>query len=182
MAHPRSRGEHFGLPFEVSCEAGSSPLARGTRILHGGYVVRTGLIPARAGNTFLSLGFHKCAGAHPRSRGEHVLMSTYPDCVTGSSPLARGTRHRRHQSPNSSGLIPARAGNTAPVRFRGFPPRAHPRSRGEHIDLPPGQYTARGSSPLARGTPLLGIDNSEYFGLIPARAGNTPQCVRWLGS
>ena len=71
------------------------------------------------------------------------------------------------------GLIPARAGNTS-MRFSFFGVTgAHPRSRGEHIDLPPGQYTARGSSPLARGTQTVIAKGQNITGLIPARAGNT---------
>ena len=52
-------------------------------------------------------------------------------------------------------------------------PRAHPRSRGEH--LPAGSYKVSypGSSPLARGTPCAGIRSAMRGGLIPARAGNT---------
>ena len=50
-AHPRSRGEHVAPASALTHRGGSSPLARGTRIvplLHPG---RNGLIPARAGNT-----------------------------------------------------------------------------------------------------------------------------------
>ena len=73
----------------------------------------------------------------------------------------------------SLGLIPARAGNTAIVGTANQIVGAHPRSRGEHMNVQfsPGGLT--GSSPLARGTltPITG--DTCAFGLIPARAGNT---------
>ena len=50
-AHPRSRGEHRGLPRGVSPPAGSSPLARGTQFRAKRTGPHVGLIPARAGNT-----------------------------------------------------------------------------------------------------------------------------------
>ena len=53
---------------------------------------RTGLIPARAGNTNIGGGNWVADGAHPRSRGEHSgHPSGYP-LLWGSSPLARGTQ------------------------------------------------------------------------------------------
>ena len=53
-------------------------------------------------------------------------------CAWGSSPLARGTR-RVYQLVNViTGLIPARAGNTALVGTANQVVGAHPRSRGEH--------------------------------------------------
>ena len=70
----------------------------------------------------------------------------------GSSPLARGTPYRAVEQAGYGGLIPARAGNTASSSRMAPMPRAHPRSRGEHImsSTPVGGFT--GSSPLARGT------------------------------
>ena len=50
-AHPRSRGEHRPLAIGALPLLGSSPLARGTRIMHKGGTSKSGLIPARAGNT-----------------------------------------------------------------------------------------------------------------------------------
>ena len=50
-AHPRSRGEHTQRILGVLQSEGSSPLARGTRKSKSTRHLRTGLIPARAGNT-----------------------------------------------------------------------------------------------------------------------------------
>ena len=50
---------------------GSSPLARGTLIVVMVVIRRSGLIPARAGNTLGADGWDKNSRAHPRSRGEH---------------------------------------------------------------------------------------------------------------
>ena len=91
----------------------------------------------------------------------------------GSSPLARGTRVRRTREFGVCGLIPARAGNTRLILPRRAPPRAHPRSRGEHPFVPHGVGGVGGSSPLARGTPDAALAKALGVGLIPARAGNT---------
>ena len=91
----------------------------------------------------------------------------------GSSPLARGTLRPRRQPGVLLGLIPARAGNTRRVLAQKKPPRAHPRSRGEHGNILEPAVADWGSSPLARGTPGLPRDCNISYGLIPARAGNT---------
>ena len=93
----------------------------------------------------------------------------------GSSPLARGTLYGIVTQEQAAGLIPARAGNTGLGGAMRDVQRAHPRSRGEHqIPAPPG-VNLSGSSPLARGTLLKSGNISQYAGLIPARAGNTPK-------
>ena len=50
----------------------------------------------------------------------------------GSSPLARGTLINVSKRNGQTGLIPARAGNTAGTLTRVAALGAHPRSRGEH--------------------------------------------------
>ena len=50
---------------------------------------------------------------------------------------------------------------------------AHPRSRGEHLQLDQLRTLTRGSSPLARGTLSAHEDEVRARRLIPARAGNT---------
>ena len=72
------------------------------------------------------------AGAHPRSRGEHGTNESFHQLMTGSSPLARGTRRSVPGKPTVRGLIPARAGNTWAEEATGTMAWAHPRSRGEH--------------------------------------------------
>ena len=116
-AHPRSRGEHMRIFYAAFPVVGSSPLARGTHC-PGGYLPRArGLIPARAGNTILSPKASAEIGAHPRSRGEHILALHHLIAPHGSSPLARGTLWGNCFSFAIVGLIPARAGNTWPAHL-----------------------------------------------------------------
>ena len=72
-AHPRSRGEHPKTEYIKVFILGSSPLARGTLDSIGKFWNGIGLIPARAGNTALSVVKYRENRAHPRSRGEHML-------------------------------------------------------------------------------------------------------------
>ena len=172
-AHPRSRGEHHRSKNFRMTVRGSSPLARGTRGHSCPSEVIFGLIPARAGNTSSRSRFCSTMRAHPRSRGEHGLSKAPPRCWTGSSPLARGTHHPGRTQAPRQGLIPARAGNTLQHVNHRSGSRAHPRSRGEHIDSHDELKYLAGSSPLARGTQRTRHGGRYQPGLIPARAGNT---------
>ena len=131
-AHPRSRGEHAISLSSPGSRMGSSPLARGTPLPMSPKMSETGLIPARAGNTYQPLVWPPTNGAHPRSRGEHLVQNTPLRLSWGSSPLARGTQPRRAPHRHLRGLIPARAGNTRRARKESVCYWAHPRSRGEH--------------------------------------------------
>ena len=174
---------------------GSSPLARGTRLLRLVDARRGRFIPARAGNTGSLAWPSASATVHPRSRGEHGLnplaeeqtprfiparagnTPTQADAVrsaAGSSPLARGTRRPRGGLHPTRRFIPARAENTARLPCRAHTPAVHPRSRGEHRMTLSGRSDVNGSPPLARGT-LDGIyRRGAARRFIPARAGNTP--------
>ena len=111
-AHPRSRGEHCDVPRVHDGFSGSSPLARGTQSERGVGLIGWRLIPARAGNTRFSGLRDPARAAHPRSRGEHGWAAWLRLFLSGSSPLARGTRSCRYGSHQCLRLIPARAGNT----------------------------------------------------------------------
>ena len=153
--------------------SGSSPLARGTPghplANHG----KSGLIPARAGNTYGAFQHAGRQAAHPRSRGEHYWCLLLKPLSSGSSPLARGTPQMVPSMICHHGLIPARAGNTR-KRYRAtVKAGAHPRSRGEHTSSAGTGTATPGSSPLARGTRTALHSRPLDAGLIPARAGNT---------
>ena len=95
----------------------------------------------------------------------------------GSSPLARGLRERLWRHNRVSGIIPARAGFTtrSSESWRRRPD--HPRSRGVYGQVTGLDAGSPGSSPLARG--LHGAPPAQHApaGIIPARAGFTPQCM-----
>ena len=83
-----------------------------------------------------------------------------PNAALGSSPLARGALTLRLTLLRSTRLIPARAGNISRFSPILTSTAAHPRSRGEHREYPPGFFAGFGSSPLARGT--LGARRKPY--------------------
>ena len=145
---------------------GSSPLARGTLSTVGRGSSARRLIPARAGNTDEAFNEFYKDTAHPRSRGEHLFCAENRAFTRGSSPLARGTLLRGGNMRYPSRLIPARAGNTAAFRIRVSARTAHPRSRGEHSNIPANVGGIVGSSPLARGTHLLTWGFTPYISKI----------------
>ena len=157
--HPRSRGEHTSRGAPVTETVGSSPLARGTRFVPGPEPEVARFIPARAGNTSGRSGPSGSPAVHPRSRGEHCHSVHQPRTASGSSPLARGTRHLHRFEAEDLRFIPARAGNTTSGAGMSGYATVHPRSRGEHPAPVPYQAVRSGSSPLARGTrPSPGFD------------------------
>ena len=150
-AHPRSRGEHGGKCGRGRCRVGSSPLTRGALLPPLVVDQSVRLIPAHAGSTRRFTSSWSALGAHPRSRGEHFLLTASLARKVGSSPLTRGAPIPGRWNRNRYGLIPAHAGSTDAVfRHRGGV-RAHPRSRGEHSAIWPHAARPSGSSPLTRG-------------------------------
>ena len=161
MAHPRSRGEN----------------AR--RVPSADY--RTGLIPAHAGKTTGEPVAARHTGAHPRSRGENSPACGPRFRASGSSPLTRGKQSLSPESLRASGLIPAHAGKTHTPMHSGMHAWAHPRSRGENVDLSCGHWSWSGSSPLTRGKLHLRREAIPGHGLIPAHAGKTDSGKRsWI--
>jgi len=131
-AHPRSRGEHAPLSFAGNAVTGSPPLTRGAPDGRPQARRPNGLTPAHAGSTGQRPGRQQPVPAHPRSRGEHSATAAATASLTGSPPLTRGARPPPRLGDRLPGLTPAHAGSTPPARSRTWPPRAHPRSRGEH--------------------------------------------------
>ena len=193
--HPRSRGVYRPKASAAARAQGSSPLARGLRILRD--AARTATMD------------------HPRSRGVYHAPHHRDRLPPGSSPLARGLRALPPQDGLEGGIIPARAGFTrrqapnprpgggsSPLA-RGLPnPAPRPHGRGGIIPARAGFTRLRrrrdvrapwiiparagftlkfeknvlldtGSSPLARGLHARPGPAADRRRIIPARAGFT---------
>ncbi len=172
-AHPRSRGEHFGIALQFLSIVGSSPLTRGARERNVLVVLPFGLIPAHAGSTLVSPCSSCPSWAHPRSRGEHQKEEGDMLTTKGSSPLTRGARSSLVSFFAGAGLIPAHAGSTPSRTNSSALFRAHPRSRGEHPRWGDIHWGTDGSSPLTRGARAAVRLDRQGRGLIPAHAGST---------
>ena len=172
-AHPRSRGENAPSGRRLDRPSGSSPLTRGKR---GPSVRRRGppgLIPAHAGKTWHTTTRAVPAQAHPRSRGENLLIAWSKSAKDGSSPLTRGKLTDYWQDITAPGLIPAHAGKTSIEEIAARMQRAHPRSRGENAYSKCAGDAQSGSSPLTRGKLCVQRRTETFLGLIPAHAGKT---------
>ena len=132
-AHHRSRGENVRPAARGVAYDGSSPLTRGKHGLwrscrfglglipaHAGkteFIERRGntkgwLIPAHAGKTMWPGSARTWTGAHPRSRGENIIVCREMCSRQGSSPLTRGKLHLVSAPCFWRRLIPAHAGKT----------------------------------------------------------------------
>ena len=164
--HPRSRGVYpITIKATIPSE-GSSPLARGLRMLRSPTIRRARIIPARAGFT-------------PR-------ISPRQASQRGSSPLARGLQHPHQRSADEGGIIPARAGFTCPDRRSRAHAGDHPRSRGVYTSRRRQIPRTEGSSPLARGLlfrchtiPEAALDHPRSRGVY---RGTAPSSARGTGS
>ena len=171
--HPRSRGVYFYPAVYFVLRPGSSPLARGLPPARRAPRTSAWIIPARAGFTSRpGAGLHG-ARDHPRSRGVYLCNPVNPPRSVGSSPLARGLPARHPRRFVLLGIIPARAGFTAPSRRPKPRPSDHPRSRGVYGTAFHLLAQQRGSSPLARGLRKVPDPSWVGAGIIPARAGFT---------
>ena len=171
--HPRSRGVYPASSSGTPGARGSSPLARGLRRRGRFGGLRRGIIPARAGFTGGSALPYHHETDHPRSRGVYSAASLASWRMAGSSPLARGLHRRLRRQCEGPRIIPARAGFTRRAHRRRHLRPDHPRSRGVYRRRSSVKRWRGGSSPLARGLPVLEPPGHLVLGIIPARAGFT---------
>ena len=172
-AHPRPCGEHSLRARRMLSGWGSSPPVRGALASTLGLSISSGLIPARAGSTAMTIVFKLSQRAHPRPCGEHERMNPKIAAQLGSSPPVRGARVGCAGWCGRWGLIPARAGSTSSNNSPYTLPWAHPRPCGEHTNTWRVSWLGTGSSPPVRGALVTKIAEIAAAGLIPARAGST---------
>ena len=173
VAHPRSRGENRFIIQLLPASMGSSPLTRGKLRRAPGWRSPSGLIPAHAGKTWIAFDGAERSEAHPRSRGENLVIKAKNAQRVGSSPLTRGKPIAAGQEQLSGRLIPAHAGKTDNGQPRCYYARAHPRSRGENQVQVLKAHLGDGSSPLTRGKRAEAVKTLITGRLIPAHAGKT---------
>ena len=149
------RGEHCQCVGLVLLLKGSSPHARGTPANTLRQRTVNGIIPACAGNTSVAVCAAGNTRDHPRMRGEHAGLVCFVVGRWGSSPHARGTQPAGRIQYDSKGIIPACAGNTLLLSVSTSSTEDHPRMRGEHTPITDMHEVGEGSSPHARGTPVL---------------------------
>ena len=115
---------------------------------------------------------------HPRSRGVYSGRCGVAWGPFGSSPLARGLLDTARLDKPDLRIIPARAGFTLPRTAHRLPTGDHPRSRGVYERVIVFTHSRKGSSPLARGLRGDRVAHRAHVGIIPARAGFTPERPR----
>ena len=150
--HPRVCGEHTCNAWFLEYNLGSSPRVRGTHASRMVSACEEGIIPACAGNTFLTMVRVLGRRDHPRVCGEHTSHSLAAFQLVGSSPRVRGTRWLVRVVGEDRGIIPACAGNTCRARSSRWSGWDHPRVCGEHCRGRTRGSPWSGSSPRVRGT------------------------------
>ena len=153
--------------------AGSSPRMRGTQSHCRPCMMRTGIIPAYAGNTRSAYCNAFSFRDHPRVCGEHQHVRYILAVRLGSSPRMRGTLQTLSSCARLTGIIPAYAGNTGWEFGHVEDIGDHPRVCGEHIRAPSDGGSGGGSSPRMRGTRKIRRFRHLERRIIPAYAGNT---------
>ena len=84
----------------------------------------------------------------------------------------RGAARHDSNSNGSTGIIPARAGSSAPILGNAASSRDHPRACGEQSRHSCRRPAPRGSSPRVRGAVSSTFLVPRSAGIIPARAGS----------
>ena len=170
---PAYAGNTDGVKYICFACTGSSPRMRGTPTVAPTNQAMTGIIPAYAGNTRRRSCRSASTWDHPRVCGEHSAQCGAVRIPQGSSPRMRGTRDNTARTGQTSGIIPAYAGNTRFFRGRCTRLWDHPRVCGEHGRVSLALRVGRGSSPRMRGTHVLPCGYHAVRRIIPAYAGNT---------
>ena len=166
------------MTLTMTVRGGSSPLARGKRVVAADMAGLSGIIPACAGETCGQRSGAGQAPDHPRLRGGNGAFLVWPTLSRGSSPLARGKPALTVSTRVIIRIIPACAGETSSLNCATRSGRDHPRLRGGNLPPLPVEVGVYGSSLLARGKqeprghPLL------HAGIIPACAGETGSSAR----
>ena len=170
-AYPRERGGTSPAVSSTSRPAGLSPRTRGNPARRNSSALRSGPIPANAGEPRASLKSRRAQRAYPRERGGTPASVSQTSTGTGLSPRTRGNRARRLPRALSAGPIPANAGEPCGPEGRWARAWAYPRERGGTDRASNRDLIDSGLSPRTRGNRCGVPRASGCVGPIPANAG-----------
>ena len=149
--HPRACGANLAEAAALAAAAGSSPRVRGKPRQGRRMDNRRRIIPARAGQTRVVSRLTCVSPDHPRACGANLSRQPPAPSVAGSSPRVRGKPVQPVDDVGGHRIIPARAGQTPPVRSGCRWVADHPRACGANCYLLPVAIDVIGSSPRVRG-------------------------------
>ena len=110
--HPRLRGNHLVGCCSRMAATGSPPLTREPRYSFDAFYEHTGITPAYAGTTPITICSIRRRRDHPRLRGNHTSTSSDGSVNSGSPPLTREPRLDVAADEALHGITPAYAGTT----------------------------------------------------------------------
>ena len=169
--YPRERGGTRCCDGRKRGLAGLSPRTRGNQQTSNSFHVRSGSIPANAGEPRSSRRSPPPRGVYPRERGGTAHRASRQRCASGLSPRTRGNRAVGATRRASRGSIPANAGEPPfqlPVDVQ---EGVYPRERGGTTTLPVVIVAIYGLSPRTRGNLTPPTSRGVLTRSIPANAG-----------
>ena len=178
--HPRACGANDDFLVQLGAMVGSSPRMRGKRRLPQQILRRLRIIPAHAGQTRPGTRPASRWSDHPRACGANVAVPVTLIMVPGSSPRMRGKHMHMDMSSIAARIIPAHAGQTAPVCNPNRPPPDHPRACGANEVIYERLSQLIGSSPRMRGKPTCLTVGPSNRRIIPAHAGQTLVALAYI--
>ena len=149
--HPRACGANQTWRHERGRRHGSSPRMRGKPLGSGQRSQRRRIIPAHAGQTYVTSDGNNNGPDHPRACGANSLPMTFIIDRNGSSPRMRGKLGHVHDRAGEARIIPAHAGQTFRRSASCTRWPDHPRACGANLSGDGSDTIGDGSSPRMRG-------------------------------
>ena len=171
--HPRVCGEKPGSKQPENPHQGSPPRMRGKGLSAPPACWQIGITPAYAGKSTGGTHAHKCARDHPRVCGEKLRLTAKETPCRGSPPRMRGKGTGFSALGSASGITPAYAGKSVPLRPLGVVAWDHPRVCGEKCISAIFAAGMLGSPPRMRGKAPRVCKDLERMGITPAYAGKS---------
>ena len=168
---PRVCGGALSGPYAEADAAGRSPRVRGSPAMRRERAMRTGSIPACAGEPATQFISRKCPKVDPRVCGGAPKIVSASRAASGRSPRVRGSHRKSRSQSKAPGSIPACAGEPALLPRWKVAARVDPRVCGGASAFRPRVQPRQGRSPRVRGSRHQLVELVALAGSIPACAG-----------